>query len=249
MQQDGDRGTFAHFALHFDVAVMQIHQLFGQVHTDTRSRTVGGIQLIVAGEALEEHVSFLRGDTDTFVLHAQRNKTRFVGNNNGDPFAGGGELECVAQQIPQDRVHSCAIHPYRRVFGMVHHLELNMFVVRLFAEIGARFFRQLAQKCLLHFEFHLLVLHFAELQQLVHHAQHALAVALNDLQLAADTLADTLRLENILHRSDDKRQRGAKFMADIGEETEFDIRYLLLNLHFLAQGIVNAYRINGRADQ
>ena len=84
-------------------------------------------------------------------------------------FARRRELKRIAQQIPKDRVHSSAIHPNGRILRFVLHRELNMFVVRLFLEIRARLVHQIAQQRLLHFQFHLLVLHLAELQQLVHH--------------------------------------------------------------------------------
>ena len=69
MQQDGDGRSLAHFALHIDITVVQVHQLFGEVHTDTRTCYSGVVQLVVAGEALKQHTAFLGRDADTFVLH------------------------------------------------------------------------------------------------------------------------------------------------------------------------------------
>ena len=82
-----------------------------------------------------------------------------------------------------------------------------MFLVRLFLEVRAGLFHKAAEHRLLQFEFHLLVLHLTELQQLVHHAQHTLAVTLHDLQLAADALTDALVLQYIIDRRYNERQR------------------------------------------
>ena len=82
-----------------------------------------------------------------------------------------------------------------------------MFLVGFFAEIGAGLFYQTAQHRLLQFQFHLLVLHLPEFQQLVHHPQHSLAVTLYNLQLTAHTLADALVLKDVFNRCDDQSQR------------------------------------------
>ena len=116
-----------------------------------------------------------------------------------------------------------------------------MLVICLFLEIHARFLYQFAQERRLYLQFHLLVLHLAELQQLIHHAQHALAVTLNDLQLAAYILIDSLGLKDILHRRDDQRQRGAQLMTDVREKAQLDIRHLLLHFHFLTQTVIHRY--------
>ena len=170
MQKNGDRRAFAHFALHVNVAVVQVHQFFGQIHSDTCAGDIIAVQLIVAGEALEEHVAFVERYSHTLVLHGQRDESRFVGDDDADGFTGRSELEGVTQQVPEDGVHTSAINPNGRVFRLIHNLKPDMLVVRLFAEIRAGLFHQVAQQGLLDLQFHLLVLHLAELQQLIHHA-------------------------------------------------------------------------------
>ena len=86
---------------------------------------------------------------------------------------------------------------------------MNMFVIGLFLEVHTGLFYQFAQYSRLYFQFHLLILHFAEFQQLVHHPQHTLAVALYDLQLTTYILTDMLILQNILYRRHDECQRRA----------------------------------------
>ena len=120
-----------------------------------------------------------------------------------------------------------------------------MFVVRLFLEVRTGLLYQFAQHRLTQPQFHLLVLHFPELQQLVHHAEHALSVALHDFQLTADTLADTFVLQDIVDRRHDECERRTELMTDIGEEPQFDVGYLLLHQHFLPQGVVDADTIDG----
>ena len=100
MQQHGDGRTLTYFALHLYIAVMQVHQFFGQVHTDTRTRRIRVIEFVIAGETLKEHAAFLRCDTDTFVLHGQHDKSGFVGDDNADVLTGRCELKRVTQQVP-----------------------------------------------------------------------------------------------------------------------------------------------------
>ena len=164
MEQDGDGSTFSHLALHLYMTVMQIHQLLGEIHTDTCSRRIEVVQLVVAGEALKEHTAFLRRDTDTFVLYGQCHKAGLRIHNHADILSGRGELKGITEQIPQDRIHTSAIDPYRRVLRLALHREMDMLVIRLFLEIRAGLIHQFAQQRGLHFEFHLLVLHLAELQ-------------------------------------------------------------------------------------
>ena len=123
-----------------------------------------------------------------------------------------------------------------------------MFVVRFFLEVRAGLVHQLDQRCRLHFEFHLLVLDLAELQQLVHHAQHTLTVAVHDLQLTSYVRADPLVAQDVLYRSDDEGKRRTELMTDVGEEPQFDVRHLLLYLHFAAQTVVFAHDIDDQSD-
>ena len=124
-----------------------------------------------------------------------------------------------------------------------------MFLCRFFLEVRTRVFHQFAQQRRLYFEFHLLVLHLAEFEQLVHHAQHALAVAVYDLQLTANALTDALRLEDILYRTHDERERRTQLMTDVGEKAQLDIRYLLLHFHALPQAVIDGYRVYRQSDE
>ena len=238
VQQDSERTTLAHFALHLDMTVVQIHEFLDEVHTDTRTARGATVQFVVAGEAFKQHAAFLQRNADTLVLHSHTDETGFLVQNDRYPLAGRSELEGIAKQVPQYRVHSSAVYPDCGILGAVLYAEGDMLVVRLLLEIGTRLSDQFAQQRLLHLEFHLLVLDLAELQQLVHHTQHTLTVGLHDLQLAANRLRDTLVLQDILHRPDDERQRRTQLMADIGEEAQFDVRHLLLHLHLLTQLVV-----------
>ena len=97
MQQYRDGCSPAHFTFHLYIAVMQINQLFGQVHSDTGSRRIGIIEFVITGEALKEHISFLRRDTDTFILNGKRHEAGLVGDNHANMPAGRCELKCIAQ--------------------------------------------------------------------------------------------------------------------------------------------------------
>ena len=162
MEHDGDRRACSDGADYLDMSVVQVHQLFGQIQSDTGTGSVETVDLVIAAETLKQHTALLRWNTDTFILYGERDKARLGVHNDADCFAGGRELEGVAQQVPQHRIHTSAVDPYGRVFGSVLHCERDMFVVRLFAEIRAGLVHQLNQRRRLHLEFHLLVLYLAE---------------------------------------------------------------------------------------
>ena len=100
MEHDREGRSYAYRAHHFDMSVVHIYQLFGQVQTDTRTRGVETVDLVIAAETLEQHAAFLRRDTDTFVLHGQRHKARFGAYDDTDRFAVRRELERIAEQVP-----------------------------------------------------------------------------------------------------------------------------------------------------
>ena len=100
MEQHGKGGTFAYFALHLYMAVVQIDELFGEVESDTGACDAGVVQLVVAREALKEHTPFLRRDTDTLVLNGERHEAGLGVHDDADSFACRCELEGIAQQVP-----------------------------------------------------------------------------------------------------------------------------------------------------
>ena len=69
VEHDRHRCAFAYLALHLYVTVVQIHQLFGQVHSDTGTGDVVRVQLVVARETLKQNAPFIRRYTDSFVLY------------------------------------------------------------------------------------------------------------------------------------------------------------------------------------
>ena len=182
-------------------------------------------------------------------MNGERHETGFGVHDDADSFACRCELEGIAQQVPQYRVHAGSVHPYGRVLGVVDDLEVDMFLCCFFLEVRTRVFHQFAQQRRLYFEFHLLVLHLAEFEQLVHHAKHTLTVAVYDLQLTANALTDALRLEDVLYRTHDERERRTQLMTDVGEKAQLDIRHLLLHFHALPQTVIDGYRVYRQSDE
>ena len=70
-----------------------------------------------------------------------------------------------------------------------------------------------------------------------------------DLQLTANALTDALRLEDILYRTHDERERRTQLMTDVGEKAQLDIRHLLLHFHALPQTVIDGNSVYRQSDE
>ena len=124
-----------------------------------------------------------------------------------------------------------------------------MFVGCFSNEITESSFRQSCYVSILHAQLHFVVLNLSEIENLIYKAQHSLRIAPYDFQLRTCHLTELFFSEHGVHRAGDERERCTQFVADIGEETQFNLRYFLLNGYFLTQLIGSVkLRISDIAD-
>ncbi len=224
-------------ALHINGSVVQGHQLLHQGKANARR----GLQQVAATaqglEPQEERLQLVGGNAYTLVLHGDDHVTSLPSYGQPDALIRQRVLEGVGEQVEDDGLHLLAVHPpieftLRSVDGVA-----DVLLVRHGLEVLAHLCEERDEFGLLHEQFHLVVLYLTEVQYLVHQAQHALGVLIDEGEVLAHEGRDALVLEHLADGTGYQRERGAQFVGHVGEEPQLDVGEFLLHVHLMAQAV------------
>ena len=217
-QQDGEGASLARLAGDLDGSVVAVHEVLDQGQTDAAPLDAARGAVLGAIEPVEDQGQLGRGNAHPGVGDANPSLAPAVGplvdvDGQGD-LSVRGELEGIGQQIQDDLLPGRPIHPHR----LGHRRAVQH------QGHAAAFQRRLEQRGQLRgedrqvdrFGVQLVVAGVGEVQQGVDVPQEPQRVAVHHLHLLPRGRG---RIgEHALQRPEHQSQRGAQFVADIGEE-------------------------------
>ena len=147
-QGDGNTGSSAHLALHFDSSLHQIHQLLHYGHTQPGAVEPGFCAGTLSRKLLKQMGQEILGHTDARILDYRliHGIARSVGGHlrqiHGDLPAGRGVFQGIAQNVQEDFTELCLIAKHIRVEHIILPGKFNS----LFLHLGIKHGEQVIVK-------------------------------------------------------------------------------------------------------
>ena len=195
---------------------MQLDELVGE-----RQAYAGTRQLVVAQNSIAfEKFGHIGGaDASALIADDDVGEGLVLPDAEADALAVGGELDGVGHQVVDHRLDQARVDPdLDKVVGHGE-LQVDVLVLGQQAEAVERRAHHGIDADLAHVEVHLVVLHLAEVEQLIDKQQDAVGVALNDEHLAVHLVGQS-GLEYVVDGREDERERRADFVRYVGEELQ-----------------------------
>ena len=176
---DSEAASLADLAFHVNLSVVQADHLPCHGESDAR----GGMHHVAVREvleAVEEHLAVLFVDADAPVSHRDAHGTVGKGYFDADGLPVRCVLEGIGEEVEEDLFHLVRIEPHREAVHRRGEGEGDVLGFRHGAEVEHHLPEQCDEVGFLDDELHLAVLQFAEVENLVHHAQHSSGVGADE---------------------------------------------------------------------
>ncbi|EKD39550.1 MAG: hypothetical protein ACD_75C00373G0005 [uncultured bacterium] len=230
-QNEAEPAAFAVLAFRPDPAAVQFHQHFGESQAKAGAFEFLGIGRFKLGEGLKElaHVLFL--DPPAGIGHGYFN--RIDGHRSrpdGDRTTRRGKLDRVAEQVEQYLLDFPLVGDDLHI-GLrgEFQTEVNPAFQCLFLQHRQRGFEGLGERKGAELQLHFPRFHLGEIEDVVDQSEQIFTAAPNIFQIFLLLVIDRAKqpVEQHLGKTDHRIERGAQFMAHIGEKVGFGPRHQL----------------------